>query len=76
MQVITMTLANLPLVIIYMYDFFIHSETVEEHLDHIKTIKRLKKHKIKLNFDKYEWFTIKVKLLGHIIISEGIKMDP
>ena len=38
MQVISMALRDLSFVIIYMDDLFIHSETAEEHLEHIKIV--------------------------------------
>ena len=58
-----------------MDDFSIHSETAEEHLEHMKIVlESLKNHNIKLQEqfamtypDKCKWFKTKVKLLEHII---------
>ncbi|CAF0816691.1 unnamed protein product [Brachionus calyciflorus] len=61
----------------FIEDITIHSKTFEENLEHIKIVlNRLKKEKLKLNPDKCVWCAKSVKILGHIISKNEVRMDP
>ncbi len=68
---------HLDFVEIYIDDLIIFSETVEKHLEHIKQIFDIvEKYNIKLNPEKCQWGRDTIKILGHIISSNEIKMLP
>ncbi len=70
-------IGDLSFVKIYLDDITIHSITFELHIDHFTTVlDRLKKANLKLNSDKCTWFSQEVSLLGHIVNTSGIHMDP
>ena len=53
------------------------SQTEEEHLDHLhKLFERLKKYKLRLNLNKCTFGVIFGKLLGFVVNSRGIEVDP
>lgn len=63
-------------VTIYVDDILITSPTAESHYKHIiEILTRFKRHHVTVNIDKCQFFRKEVSFLGHIISSEGIKMD-
>ncbi|XP_060212009.1 uncharacterized protein LOC132639586 [Lycium barbarum] len=49
----------------------------EEHADHLRiTLTTLEENKLYAKFSKYEFWLNSVAFLGHVISSEGIKVDP
>ncbi|CAF1063173.1 unnamed protein product [Brachionus calyciflorus] len=57
-------------------DITVHSKTFEEHIEHIKIVlDRLRKAKLKLNSEKCVWCARSVKILGHKVSENEIKMD-
>ena len=69
-------LGDLEFVVIYIDDIAIFSETLEDHIIHIREVlKRLKDSNIKINIDKCNWISTKIKMLGHYISETGIEMD-
>ena len=76
-QVMQAIFGDLPFVRVYIDDIGIASKTEEEHLQHIIIVfERLKENNLKINPEKCVFFAIEIKLLGHIIDRNGIKMDP
>ena len=70
-------LGDLPWVKFYIDDLAVASNSHEEHLEHLKILfQRLNEHNLKINPDKCVFFAEEIKLLGHIISKDGIKMDP
>ncbi|KAJ3486050.1 hypothetical protein NLI96_g4519 [Meripilus lineatus] len=62
---------------VYLDDIIIYSNTIEEHMKHIRTVfDVLRREKLYLGADKMQFFARKLKILGHIIDKEGIAMDP
>jgi hypothetical protein len=61
----------------YLNDILIYSDTMEEHLQHIRRVlERLTTAGLHLKPEKCEFHKTEVKYLGLIVGAEGIKMDP
>ena len=70
-------LKDLPFVKVYMDDIVVFSKTLEDHFNHLsKVFNRLNEKKLKIKLQKCEFAKPSVRLLGHIISSEGINTDP
>nr|GEY24909.1 hypothetical protein [Tanacetum cinerariifolium] len=64
-------------VIVFIDDILIYSKNKKEYEGHLKLIlKLLKEEKLYAKFSKCEFWLSKVKFLGHVIDSEGIRVDP
>lgn len=64
-------------VTIYVNDIIIMSSTLEEHYEHLRRVfRRFKEYNVTVNLEKCKFFQSEVKFLGHIISTEGIRMDP
>lgn len=63
-------------VTIYVDDILITSENEDSNYEHIKMVlERFKKYNVTVNIDKCQFFRKQVSFLGHIISTEGIKLD-
>ena len=61
----------------YLDDILIYSETAKEHRRHVREVlTRLRKARLHVDLRKCEFETQRVKYLGLIITTEGVKMDP
>ncbi|GKB56318.1 putative reverse transcriptase domain-containing protein [Tanacetum coccineum] len=64
-------------VIMFIDDILIYSKTKEEHDAHLRLILEfLKKEELYAKFSKCDFWLSKVQFLGHVIDSEGIRVDP
>ena len=64
-------------VIVFLDDILIYSNIVEEHEVHLcQVLQCLRDHQLYVNLGKCGFFQSEVKYLGHIIIGDGIAMDP
>nr|GEV94319.1 putative reverse transcriptase domain-containing protein [Tanacetum cinerariifolium] len=64
-------------VIVFIDDILIYSKSKQEHEEHLKLIlELLKKEQLYAKFSKCEFWIPKVQLLGHVIDSQGIYVDP
>lgn len=62
---------------IYLDDIVIYSNTLEEHVQHVKTIiDILTKEKLYLSKKKLHFLKSEIKILGWIVNDNGIQMDP
>ena len=62
---------------VYLDDIIIFSDSIEEHLKHIRIIfDVLRREKLYLGPNKMQFFAEELKILGHVIDSKGIRMDP
>ena len=60
----------------YFDDSTVHSINIDQHLIHLEAIfKKLRQVNLKLNFDKCLFIQTEIKLFGHIISDNLIKMD-
>ena len=61
---------------VYFDDIIIASESIEEHMKHIKIVlERLRKYKLKINPKKLHVFKTSIKILGHVISHKSVAMD-
>jgi len=64
-------------VVVYLDDVMIFSQTLEEHVDHVKQISdSLSEVGMILNLSKCEFFTTEVRFLGHIVSADDVRPDP
>jgi hypothetical protein len=62
---------------VYLDDIIIYSDTLQEHVEHIKTVlKILDREKLYLSEKKIQFLCKDVKILGCIVGWDGICMDP
>lgn len=62
---------------IYLDDIIIYSNTAEDHVQHLTIVLDiLIKEQFFLSKDKMQIFTSELKILGHIVDVQGIRMDP
>ena len=70
-------LGDIKFVKIYLDDITIHSPDFHADVHHIsQVLQRLQKANLRLNSSKCTWFASRVKLLGHIVSTNGVAMDP
>jgi hypothetical protein len=63
--------------VIYLDDITIFSKSDDEHLQHLEQIfQKCRRYGISLNQRKSHFAMPEGKLLGHIILARGIKIDP
>jgi hypothetical protein len=62
---------------VYLDDIIVYSNTFEEHMTHVKlVIDILRQEKLYLSLKKLHFFKSELKLLGRIVGTDGIRMDP
>ncbi|KAH0757840.1 hypothetical protein KY290_021333 [Solanum tuberosum] len=63
-------------VIVFIDDIIIYSRNEEEHASHLRVVlQTLKDHQLFAKFNKCEFWLQSVAFLGHIVTSEGIRVD-
>ena len=62
---------------VYLDDIIVYSNTFGEHMEHVKlVIDILRREKLYLSLKKLHFLQSELKLLGRIVESDGIRMDP
>ncbi|GBG91745.1 hypothetical protein CBR_g53559 [Chara braunii] len=61
-------------VLIYLDDVLVYSRSLEEHVEHLRTVlERLRQTKYKANRDKCEFAQQELEYLGHYVMQQGIR---
>ena len=64
-------------VLIYIDDLTVYSNSHEEHLQHLRRVfLKCIKFWISLNPKKSQFSLSEGKIVGHIVLAEGVKIDP
>ncbi|XP_049406096.1 uncharacterized protein LOC125869682 [Solanum stenotomum] len=63
-------------VIVFLNDIFIYSRDAREHENHLRAVlQTLREHQLYAKFSKCEFWMNSVAFLGHVVSSEGIRVD-
>src|SRR5688572_2298152 len=64
-------------VIVFIDDIFVYSRNEEDHANHLRIVLQvLRDRQLFFVFDKCEFWLRSVEFLGHVILGEGIMVDP
>jgi hypothetical protein len=64
-------------VVMFIDDILVYFENEEDHEEHLRIVlTRLRDHKLYAKFSKYEFWLKKVPFLGHILLENGVLVDP
>ena len=64
------------LVIVFVDDILIYSQSKEEHEDHLKVVLQLlRDHQLYAKFSKCEFWLIEVRFLGHVVSTSSVSVD-
>ena len=64
-------------VIVFIDDILVYSSGPKEHAEHLRTVLQiLREHQLYAKFNKCQFWLDKVAFLGHVILAEGISVDP
>ena len=64
-------------VVVIIDDILIYSKSEEEHEGHLRIVLQvLRDHQLYAKFNKCGFWLIEVKLLGHVISTSGVSVDP
>jgi len=75
-RIMQMVFRSLEFVEVYLDDITIHSDSFDEHLLHLrKVFTKLNEANLKINIEKCQWISNRVKLLGHAVSASGVEMD-
>ena len=64
-------------VVVYLDDILIFSQSLQEHLHHIRQVlQTLRKHQLCENLEKFTFGMTQVQYMGYIIDEQGVHVDP
>ena len=64
-------------VIVFIDDILVYSRSKEEHEHHLRLVmETLRRNQLYVKFTKCEFWLGKVHFLGHVVLKEGISIDP
>ncbi|XP_070046930.1 uncharacterized protein [Nicotiana tomentosiformis] len=65
------------IIIVFIDDILVYSKSKDKHAEHLRiALQTLKENELYAKFSKCEFWLQLVALLGHVVSSEGIKVDP
>ena len=63
-------------VMVYLDDIVIYSESLEDHLEHLRNVlSRLREHQLYIKNEKFEFAQQEIMFLGHKVSKGLVKMD-
>ena len=63
--------------VVFIDDILVYSETEEKHDEHLRImLQTLREKELYAKFSKCEFWLREVTFLGHVVSTEGIKVDP
>ena len=64
-------------VLVFLDDILVYSKNEKEHEENLRlTLQLLREHQVYAKLSKCEFYRDRIQYLGHIILQEGISMDP
>ena len=64
-------------VVVFIDDILVYLENEEDHIEHLRVVlTKLREHKLYAKFSKCEFWLRKVPFLGHVLLENGISIDP
>ena len=64
-------------IVVFIDDIVIYSMSAEEHEQYLRVIlNKLRAHELYAKFSKCEFWLQEVAFLGHIVTTDGVKVDP
>ncbi len=64
-------------VVVYIVDILVYSKNAEEHDRHLRIVlQTLREKQLYAKLSKCEFWLKEISFLGHIVLAEGIKVDP
>ena len=64
-------------VVVFIDDILVYSKNEQEHTQHLHTVlQTLREHRLYAKLSKCDFWLKEISFLGHIISSEGIRVDP
>ena len=64
-------------VVVVIHDILVYSKNEEEHKEHLRLVlEKLREHQLYAKFSKCEFWLKERGFLGHVILGEGIAVDP
>ena len=64
-------------VIVFIDDILVYSNSKTEHTQHLTLVlKKLREHRLYAKFSKCQFWLDQVSFLGHVILAQGILVDP
>ena len=61
----------------FLDDILVYSKNEKEHEDNLRlTLKLLREHQLYAKLSKCDFYRDRIQYLGHIILEEGISVDP
>jgi hypothetical protein len=64
-------------VIVFMHDILVYSKSEEEHEHHLRLVfQALRENQLYAKMSKFSFYQEHIHFLGHIILEQGITMDP